>query len=129
MPAESAEDAEDFEQAVQLWEGVLAKQPRDQEAKEHLARCQLLVRLVNVEEAGDGDGDGDGDPFVAADQLIAAGQTHQDLEVLLDAYQAAKSADDKGEPIRARIVELFTLVGAADPAVKAARARLSSLVF
>lgn len=122
QPAIDAEEAEDWDSALQAWQSVLAKRPRDGEAKEGVARCQFQIRLRNT-DSEDGT-----DPLRKADEQFAAGDYAQAFDTLLDEV-AARRGSDEADTARQRLLELFTLVGNGDPTVKAARARLSTLVF
>lgn len=122
QPAIDAEEAEDWEGALQAWQSVLAKRPRDGEAKEGVARAQFQIRLQGTQATDSAD------PLALADEQFAAGNYAQAFDTLLEEF-AARRGSEEADAARQRLLELFTLVGNADPAVKAARSRLSTLVF
>lgn len=119
--ARAAEDAGDLTLAIDQWELVLKKLPKDQIAKEALARLHMVQRLRGGENTG---------PLAEADALFAAGQIELAFEQLLQLISENKYSDAEiAESARVRILELFTLVGNADPAVRSARGRLATLLF
>lgn len=119
--ARAAEDAGDIELALSEWELVLKKQPKDQVAKEALARLNLASRLISGEETG---------PLGQADALFAAGEIGEAFSYLLTLIAENKyAAPEVAESARVRLLEMFTLVGNADPQVRAARGRLATVLF
>lgn len=119
--ARAAEDSGNIELALAEWELVLKKQPKDQVAKEALARLNLVSRLISGEEAG---------PLAQADELFAAGEIGAAFNHLLTLIADNKySAPEVAESARVRLLEMFTLVGNADAQVRAARGRLATLLF
>lgn len=119
--ARAAEEAGDIELALSEWELVLKKQPKDQVAKEALARLNLASRLISGEETG---------PLGQADALFAAGEIGEAFSYLLTLIAENKyAAPEVAESARVRLLEMFTLVGNADPQVRAARGRLATVLF
>ncbi|EEH63872.1 thioredoxin [Gleimia coleocanis DSM 15436] len=119
--ARAAEEAGNLELALEQWELVLKKQPKDQVAKEALARLNMVSRLRGGQNQG---------PLAEADELFASGQVELAFEQLLTLISENKFVDDElAESARVRILELFTIVGNADPAVRSARGRLATLLF
>ncbi|MDO5721580.1 MAG: tetratricopeptide repeat protein [Actinomycetaceae bacterium] len=127
VPALEAEDEENWEEAVAAWQNVLNKRPRDTAAKEGLARAQFQLRLSQRESENESE-DTEAGPLATADKLFAAGDHAQAFTVLLDEFVRVRGSEEADE-VRQHLLELFTLVGAGDPEVKAARAKLSTLVF
>lgn len=119
LPALEAEAAGDLDGAVALWEKIVELNPRDHDAKAHLARVGLKLR------AGIAGGDAD-DPKAQADQLFAAGHIEQAFDVLLTAIGQARG--EERDELRIRLLELFRVAGNTDE-VKGARRRLSTLVM
>ncbi|MDO5048791.1 MAG: tetratricopeptide repeat protein [Actinomycetaceae bacterium] len=116
----AAEDAGDLEGAIAQWHKVLANSPKDTVAKEAIARLKLAQRVK----------DGDDSPMSRADQAFVDGDADSAFGMLLDIIQSSKGSDDEAfEAARTRLLEMFTVLGNADPRVKNARGRLSSLLF
>jgi len=65
--------------------------------------------------------------FAVADLDVAGGHVADGFDRLLDLF-AALPADERA-PVRERLLELFGVVGDADPRVIRARSRLASLLF
>ena len=65
--------------------------------------------------------------FAVADLDLAGGHVDDAFARLLDLF-AALPSDDRGV-VRERLLELFALIGDADPRVLRARGRLASLLF
>ena len=63
--------------------------------------------------------------LLGADQLLSSGDTAGAFSLLLDLYPTS----ERQELIRARLLELFSLVGEGDQDVLNARRRLASLMF
>ena len=117
---EAALDSGDLDQAIALIKKALVNNPAEKSRYEtQLAQVELTKRL------GDEPGD-DTDPLALADQFIAHGNEAGAYQVLLD-HIAATTGEDR-EPARARLVDLLRVGQDAD-AVRAARSRLSRLLF
>lgn len=99
---------------------ILTEYPNDQEAAAGLAQVALMLRLQG-EFAEDLDRE-----LIQADQLMAGNNPAAAFEFLLEQFQ---SRPDDQDLIRKRLLELFSLLGDADPNVLAARRRLASLMF
>lgn len=122
----------DYAAAIVAYEQALAENPRDEDAKAGLGQVRLLNRVqgfdlqearaaaaaapMNVEAQ-----------FAVADLDIAGGHVSDAFGRLLDLF-GQLPAGERAE-VRERLVELFGLIGAADPRVVEARNRLSSLLF
>lgn len=117
----AAEDAGDLDGAIAEWNSVLAKAPKDQDAKEALARLNLAKRI----KSGESD-----TPMARADQAFVDGDADSAFGILLDIIATQKGVDDEAvDAARKRILEMFTVLGNADPRVKSARSSLSTLLF
>lgn len=131
-PALEAIERGDYPAAITAYEGVLARAPRDDEARAALAQVKLLERLSHV-SATDVRANGAAQPtdieaqLLVADLDLSGGHIEDAFLRLLDLFQAA-SAEDRNV-IRERLLELFEIVGPADPRVTAARSRLTNLLF
>jgi putative thioredoxin len=122
----------DYAAAIRAYEQALAENPRDEDAIAGLGQVRLLDRVqgLDLQQARDAAANGPLDveaQFAVADLDIAGGHVEDAFGRLLDLF--AQLPTDERAPVRERLVELFGLIGAADPRVIAARNRLSSLLF
>ena len=125
-------EAGDFPAAVTAYEAALSENPRDEEARAGLAQVKLLDRVQNLDlhesraraaaEPLDIDAQ-----FAVADLDLAGGHVEDAFARLLDLFAVLPS--DERAPVRERLLELFGLIGDADPRVVRARGRLASLLF
>lgn len=132
VPAVEAAERGDYDTAVTEWKAVLAKSPADAEARAALVQVQLLQRLQgrSADEirraAGDAPTDVDAQ-LAVADLDVSGGHVEDAFLRLLELFPGA---DDAGRTaIRERLLELFEVVGVADPRVSAARGRLANLLY
>lgn len=122
----------DYAAAIRAYEQALAENPRDEDAIAGLGQVRLLDRVqgLDLQEARAAAAEAPLDveaQFAVADLDIAGGHVEDAFGRLLDLF--AQLPSDERTPVRERLVELFGLIGAADPRVIAARNRLSSLLF
>lgn len=122
----------DYARAITAYEKALAENPRDEDARAGLGQVRLLERVQNLDlqSARAAAAAGPLDPeaqFAVADLDIAGGHVEDAFGRLLDLF-AALPADERA-PVRERLLELFALIGDADPRVLRARGRLASLLF
>lgn len=122
----------DYSGAVTAYEKALQENPRDEEARVGLGQVRLLERVQGVDlqaarAAAAADPTDLDAQFTIADLDVAGGHVEDALGRLLDLF-AGLPSDARG-PVQDRLVELFGLVGDADPRVIRARGRLSSLLF
>ena len=132
LPAFEAAERGDYDTAVREWEAVLQKAPADAVAKAALAQAKLLQRLQgHTLEAIRADAAAHPDDLEAqmrvADLDLSGGHIEDSFLRLLDLFAAAD--DDARAAIRNRLLELFEVVGVADPRVIAARGRLANLLY
>ena len=125
-------EAGDYARAVAAYEQALVENPRDAEARAGLGQVRLLDRVqgVDLQAARSAAASAPRDiaaQFTVADLDLAGGHVEDAFGRLLDLF-AELPADDR-TPVRERLLELFALVGDADPRVIAARGRLASLLF
>ena len=122
----------DYPRAIAAYEKALAENPRDADARAGLGQVRLLDRVQGADlqaaRAAAAAAPTDVDAQVAvADLDLAGGHVEDAFGRLLDLF-AALPSDERG-PVRERLLELFALVGDADPRVITARGRLASLLF
>lgn len=129
----AALDRGDYAAAVEAYEQVLAKAPADHEARAALVQTRLLLRLEGasgdeIRQAAASDPADVAAQLRVADLDVAGGHVEDAFLRLLDLFAARDDAEDR-TAIRERLLELFEVVGAADPRVAAARARLANLLY
>ncbi|WP_285885594.1 tetratricopeptide repeat protein [Microbacterium hydrocarbonoxydans] len=122
----------DYAAAITAYEKALAENPRDEDAIAGLGQVRLLDRVqkLDLQEARAAAAAAPLDvqaQFDVADLDLAGGHVEDAFARLLELF--AQLPSDQRTPVRERLVELFGLVGAADPRVVSARNRLSSLLF
>jgi len=120
----TAIDSGDLPEAKRLYEKLIVEYPNDSEAKAGLAQVNLMIRLS--EGSSIAAGDELAKVFGQADQLLISGDADSALGSLLDRFEVDFEARDQ---IRQRLLELFILIGDAEPSVLAARRRLATLMF
>ncbi|WP_096716153.1 tetratricopeptide repeat protein [Microbacterium sp. SZ1] len=122
----------DYAAAITAYEKALAENPRDEDAIAGLGQVRLLDRVqkLDLQQARAAAAAAPLDvqaQFDVADLDLAGGHVEDAFGRLLDLF--AQLPSDQRTPVRERLVELFGLIGAADPRVVSARNRLSSLLF
>ena len=122
----------DYPRAIAAYEKALAENPRDADAQAGLGQVKLLDRVQGLElqqarDAAAADPIGIDAQFAVADLDMAGGHVEDAFGRLLDLFSVLPG-DERG-PVRARLLELFALVGDGDPRVLRARGRLASLLF
>lgn len=125
----------DFDKAIEIYEGILASEPKNTMVAQARDTARLLKRLKGRDATVDPIAAADADPenlelaFAAADAAIAAGQPEAAFDRLI--AHLSRPGSDKGdkEAAKARLLELFALFDATDPRVIAARGRLASALF
>lgn len=131
--AVEAAERGDYAAAVTEWEAVLAKAPADAEARAALVQMKLLQRLQGrtadeIRSAAAADGGDVEAQLAVADLDVSGGHVEDAFLRLLDLFAESTDADDRAV-IRERLLELFEVVGVADPRVAAARGRLANLLY
>ena len=122
----------DYPRAIAAYEQALAENPRDADARAGLGQVRLLDRIgaadLQAARAAAAAAPADVDAqFLVADLDLAGGHVEDAFDRLLELF-AALPTDDRA-PVRERLLELFGVVGDADPRVIRARGRLASLLF
>lgn len=122
----------DFDTAIAEYTTAIAQDPRDQLAVAGLAQVSLLARLSTadpdeVRAAAAAAPDGVAAQLAVADLDVSGGHVDDALARLLDLFPRL---DQSGkDAVRARLLELFEIVGTDDPRVAAARRRLTGLLY
>jgi len=130
--ADAAFAANDFATAVTEYEKLLAQHPSDAEIGERLAGVKLLSRTKDVDlqaartAAADAPDDVDAQLLVA-DLDVSGGHVQDAFDRLIGLI--GRTTDAERDTVRERLLELFTVVGVADPRVAAARRALASALF
>lgn len=125
-------EAGEYPRAAAAYEQALAENPRDADALAGLGQVRLLTRVADADlqaaraAAAAGPADIDAQLLVA-DLDLAGGHVDDAFGRLLDLFAVLPT--DERAPVRERLLELFGVVGDADPRVTRARGRLSSLLF
>ena len=132
LAAVEAAERGDYATAVAEWESVLTKAPADAEARAALVQVKLLQRLEGLTLEGvRAEAAARPDDLQAqlrvADLDLSGGHVEDAFLRLLDRFAASDDADRA--VIRERLLELFEVVGVADPRVIAARGRLANLLY
>jgi putative thioredoxin len=130
--ADTAMAEGDFATARTEFQKLLASAPADAVARRGLVNADVLERSLAAdvpalrEKAAADPADAD-TAIALADVEITGGQTEAAFHRLIACVQATSGPDR--ERARTHLVELFDLVGAADPLVIAARRQLASALF
>ena len=130
--ADAAFATGDMDGAVAEYEKLLNQYPGDTEIAERLAGVQLMGRTRDADltaaraAAADAPDDLDAQLLVA-DLDVSGGHVEDAFDRLIGLVKRL-DADDR-ERVRERLLELFTVVGAADPRVAAARRALATALF
>lgn len=127
-----AAERADYPAAIAAWEKALKQNPNDAEAKAGLAQISLLHRLqgkamADIRSAAAANPDGLEQQLDVADLDISGGHVEDAFDRLLVLFP--KLDQDGKNAVRARLLELFEVVGVTDPAVNAARMRLTNLLY
>ena len=125
-------EAGDYARAITAYEKALAENPRDEDAKAGLGQVRLLNRVqgLDLQQVRDAAAAAPRDidvQFRVADLDVAGGHVDDAFGRLLELFSQVDP--DERPRVRERLVELFDLVGPADPRVASARTRLASLLF
>lgn len=125
-------EAGDYAAAGQAYQKALAEQPADAEAKAGLAQVQLMQRVQEMDgnkvrqEAAD-EPDSVPAQLAVADLDVVGGHVEDAFSRLVKLV--GRTAGDDREAARARLVELFDVVGSSDPRVSKARSALARALF
>jgi putative thioredoxin len=130
--AEKALAGGDLDAAAAAFRAKLAQAPGDVDASVGLARVGLLSRVRSLDPAAvarraAADPADVGAALNLADVLVAQGRPEEALASLVECVRRTGGADR--ERARAHLVELFQVLGEADPAVGPARRALAAALF
>ena len=130
--AYEAIERDDLDAAAAAYTAALAENPRDDMARAGLAQVELLRRTRDLDpgavRAAADAAPGDVAAHLAlADVELMSDHVDEAFAVLLGVVRRTVGPDR--EAARARLVELFTVVGDADPRVTAARRALASALY
>lgn len=130
--AVDAIDAGDFDRAAAAYRRALAESPADNDAAVGLVQVELLQRLDGadadaVRAAAAQQPDDLEAQLIVADLDISGGHVEDGFSRLITFI--GRSAGDEKETARARLVQLFDVVGATDPRVTRARSALARVLF
>lgn len=130
--ADAALERGDFAAAVVEYDKILTQTPNDPDAKAGRAQVALLARSAGTDPAAvlaraAAEPDSLDAQLAAADLEVLSGQADRAFARLIEAIRQTSGSDR--EAVRVRLLELFDVVGASDPAVLKARRDLMSALF
>ena len=128
VPAAAGAEAE----AAAAYEAALAESPADEMARLGLGQVRLLQRTQDVDPvaaraAAAGDVTDVDAQLLVADLDLLGGHVEDAFARLVDTVRVTTGADR--DRVRQRLIELFDVVGGADPRVAAARVALANALF
>ncbi|MEH0109248.1 tetratricopeptide repeat protein [Tersicoccus sp. MR15.9] len=130
--AVDAIDAGDYDRAAAAYRRALAESPADNDAAVGLAQVELLQRLdgkdADAVRAAAAQRPDDLDAQLTVADLDLSGGHVEDAFSRLIGF-IGRSAGEEKETARARLVQLFEVVGSADPRVTRARSALARVLF
>lgn len=130
--ADAAFAGGDVDTAIAEYEKLLKQHPNDAEVSERLAGVKLFARTkdadLNQARAAAADRPDDLQAqLLVADLDVSGGHVEDAFARLIDVVRRVHG-DDR-ELVRARLLELFTVVGTSDPRVADARRALAAAIF
>ncbi len=130
--ADAALERGDFEVALAEYDKILAQTPNDLEAKIGRAQVALLARSAGIDPASvlaraASEPESADAQLAAADLEVLSGRPDQAFDRLIALIRETAGADR--DAVRVRLLELFEIVGPADPAVLKSRRDLMSARF
>ncbi len=122
----------DLDAAAAAYRSAITQNPRDSDARAGLAQVGLMQRTAgaDLQAARKAAADAPEDPGVqmaVADLDVLGGKVEDAFVRLVDLIRTLPA--DAREPVRLRLVDLFEIVGAADPRVVDARRALAAVLF
>ncbi len=130
--AYSAMESGDWSAAQAAFERLLARNPKDDEARAGLAAAGLYQRIGDADPqaavaAADADPQDVAAQVLAADIAAANGEVDAAFQRLIDTV--TRTSEDDRAAARDHLVQLFDVIGPADPRVAKARAALANALF
>lgn len=122
-----------FDEAIAVYESILAQEPNNADAKQARDTAKLLGRLATVDPSVDVVAAADADPtnvdlaYTAADAAVVAGDPEAAFDRLIALLTI--SAGDQKNQVKERLLELFGMFETADPRVLQARGKMASALF
>ncbi|WP_041628374.1 tetratricopeptide repeat protein [Corynebacterium efficiens] len=122
-----------FEEAIRIYEEILAEEPKNTEIKQARDIAMLMSRLGSTPGDTDVIAEADADPgdpdkvFAAADAEIVAGNPEAAFNRLIALL--TRTAGKEKDAVKNRLIELFGLFDATDPRVLSARGRMASALY
>ena len=122
-----------FDEAIAVYESILAQEPNNADAKQARDTAKLLGRLGTVDPSVDVFAAADADPtnvelaYTAADAAVVAGDPEAAFNRLIALLTI--SAGDQKNQVKERLLELFGMFETADPRVLQARGKMASALF
>lgn len=128
----AAIEAGDFALAIAEYEAALKANPRDEDARAGLGQVRLLDRVQGLDlqatrAAAAAAPHDAAAQFAVADLDLAGGHVEDAFNRLLELF--AVSGDDVRPSVKERLLEMFGLIGDADPRTLQARRALANLLF
>jgi len=128
----AAIEAGDFALAISEYEAALQENPRDEDARAGLGQVRLLNRVqgLDLQAARAAAAAAPLDPeaqFAVADLDLTGGHVEDAFNRLLELFAA--SGDDVRSAVKERLLELFGVIGDADPRTLQARRAFANLLF
>lgn len=122
-------DGGEVDKAFELLTRLKAENPKDAPTSALLAQVNLMKRTMNCDHEAilASQPTTFDEAIVLADVLIAIGDFPSGFEIMLSLYPQVQP--ENKEIIKARLLEYFEIGGPNDEAVKAARARLATLLY
>jgi len=127
--AYDAIEAENYDQAIAEFEAALNEAPADAIAATGLAQAKLLKRTdkLDLQQVLESPAKTLSDVLLKADALALIGHFEKSFQAILDTFEVASKEDR--DVLRTHLLELFKVAGANNPAIPAARTRLTNLLF
>lgn len=122
-----------FDEAIAVYESILAQEPNNADAKQARDTAKLLGRLAAVDPSVDVVAAADAYPsnvdlaYTAADAAVVAGDPEAAFDRLIALLTI--SAGDQKNQVKERLLELFGMFETADPRVLQARGKMASALF
>ncbi|MFP7365635.1 tetratricopeptide repeat protein [Corynebacterium callunae] len=122
-----------FEEAIAVYDAILAEEPKNADAKQARDTAKLLARLSTVAPGEEVIAAADADPtsvekaFAAADTAVVNGAPEKAFDRLIALLMA--TAGDEKAAVKDRLLELFGMFEATDPRVLTARGQMASALF